>query len=637
MNAFQRGLQSILKVFGFSGRKPRHRPYRPEDHPDGDQNLAHAWSYYDNRMTLAQTRVEVYKEMEELDEDDITHEALTAFAEDATQPEPFTGRTVWVESQNLEVQQVLHQLFDAIELEDNIFTMTRSTCKSGDAFYQLITSEGDGVVGMEWMRPQQVERIQDVTGLLTGWHVYDSDIPATLEQPSMNAPETLGEHQLLPWDVVHFRLQGTRPNTDRTSLNTRGIVYGEPLLLAARRPFRRFRMAEDEMNLYRLLRAPDRDKFKIDTTGLNPGERWDYARTWYRQYKKRQFLDQQMQSADNWQKYGYHPRAVDADIYLATSEGSLTDIERQAGSANVGDIHDIDFLLRRVFSCIRLPKEYFGFDSEGWDQTKALAQKDIRTARTCKRIQRAVIIAITRVCQIHLSWRGMDPTLPQNDFIVKMTPMSLLEEQDRSELYNLRADLIDRLMELGEKVGLEKKPWAYFVIRTFGGFPETIAKEFLKNIKPEEAGGGGGGLGGGDLGLGDLGGGEGGLDLGGGGGGLDLGGAEEGGGGLDLGGEEAAAGGEEEGGVALESALRAFLRSDPKLRRLVEGLRLLKSRQHRDVIRSSERLAQHPLPLHGKNSITETRAAAARVLDEDDDDDEEREIADRIDAPEGDE
>ncbi len=587
MNAFQRGLQNLLRLFGFSGREPRKRPYSPED-PGMDGFVNQAWGYYNSRMELARTRIEIYREMDELDADDITHSALDAFAEDATQPDPFTGRTVWVESENLEVQSVLHQLFDAIELEDNIYTLTRSVCKSGDAFYQVIRTEGDGVVGMEFLRPEQVERMQDNDGLLTGFRVYETEIPSTLDQPGTHTLATEGQHDLAPWDVVHFRLQGSNPSTDRTDLRTRGVAYGEPVLLPSRRPFRRFRMAEDEMTMYRLLRGPDRDLFKIDCTGLNPGERWDYARNWYRQYKKRQFIDRQMQQADQSMKFEYHPRTIDADLFLPVTEGSLTAIERQPGSANVGDIHDIDFLLRRVFSTIRLPKEYFGFDSEGWDQTKALAQKDIRTARTCKRIQRAVIIGITRLAQIHLSWKGIDPTLPGNDFIVRMTPMTLLEEQDRAELYNLRADLVDRLIALGEKIGMDKKPWAYFVIRTFGGFPDTISKEFLKNIKPEEDAGGGG---------------FGGVDLGG-GGGLDLGGE---GGGLDLGGGGAAGGDEE--GIALESVLREMLTADPELKRLAEGLSRLRKRRSRDEIRSSQRLSKRlPLPTPKPTPIIEDEA-----------------------------
>lgn len=562
MNAFQRAMTGLRKVFGFYQMPKSKRPVQYSMSPEVEA-ANRAWQYYDARMSLAQTRIEVYKEMEEMDDDDIIHSALDAFAEDATQPDPFTSRTLWVESENIELQEIIHDFLDDIEYEDQIFSITRNVCKFGDDFEQVITAAGQGVIGVEWLDPKQVERLQDDDGRIVGWKVYEGEIPSTLDQPSpaMDSDQE-GEEVAAPWDIVHFRLLGGQRKSVRRDFFNRGVIYGQSAVFASRRVWRRFRMMEDSMMMYRVRRAPDRDIYYIDCTGLNPGEQWDHARRWYKEFKKRQYVNQ---VAGDY-KTEQNPLGHDEDIWLPIVEGRNTRIERQAGSTNIGDVHDMEFMVNRVFSTLRIPKEYFGFDSEGWDQNKALAQKDIRFARTCKRIQRAVVLGTTRLIQIHLALIGIDPTLEQNEFTVKMTPISLLEEQGRAELYGVRMDLIDKLISMGETLGLDNKKWAFYVVRTFGGFPESISKSMLKEIEPQAGGGGGGGLGGE---LGGLGGGE---ELGGelGGGeelGAELGGGEELGGELEVGGEEL--------GAELESAILA----DPELRHLVERFRFLTERR----------------------------------------------------------
>ena len=557
---FDLATKALLKLYGYWRPPKTTRPVPFEFDPDVEA-ANRAWQYYDARMSLAQTRIEIYKEMEEMDDDDIIHSALDAFAEDSTQPDPFTGRTVWVEGENLELLDTIHTWFDDVELEDQIFSITRGMCKYGDDFEQMITAARKGIVAIEWLDPKSVERFQDDEGRIAGWRVHDGEITSTIDQRQTTGGE---ETQTManPWDVVHFRLLGGQRQSQRQDYLNQGVAYGQPVVFASRRVWRRFRMMEDSMILYRQRRAPDRDIYYIDCTGLNPGEQWEHSRRWYKEFKKRQYINQ---AAGDY-KTELNPLAHDEDIFLPIVENRNTRIERQAGSANVGDVHDMEFMVNRVFSTLRIPKEYFGFDSEGWDQNKALAQKDIRFARTCKRIQRAVILGITRMIQIHLSLLGIDATLPQNEFEVRMSPISLLDEQGRAELYGVRMDLIDKLIGLGDTVGVDKPKWTYYVVRTFGGFPERVARTMLKNAGGEGGGGGGG---------------EEEEDLG-----LDMGDEEEGGGdlGLDTGDEE-----------GLDFELESLVRSNPDLKVLAEQFEQLQ-RKHKGVVFKSSQLRRQPLP-----------------------------------------
>ncbi|MFA5583775.1 MAG: portal protein, partial [Bacteriovoracaceae bacterium] len=90
---------------------------------------------------------------------------------------------------------------------------------------------------------------------------------------------------------------------------------------------------------------------------------------------------------------------------------------------------------------------------------------DVNFSPQLKRIQRATIIGYTRLIQIHLAWLGIDPDSPLNDFVVKMTPCSFLDELQRAQLLQVRATTMGILVDIAKALQVDDKALLPYLIK----------------------------------------------------------------------------------------------------------------------------------------------------------------------------
>jgi intein/homing endonuclease len=167
--------------------------------------------------------------------------------------------------------------------------------------------------------------------------------------------------------------------------------------------------------------------------------------------------------------------SLDEDIFIPTGEGSLTDVEMLSGSPQVGSVLDVEYMRKRLFSCLRIPPDYMGFaEAQGGLLGKSpLSDQDVQFARQEKRLQRAVMVGFAQIIQIDLALRGIDPQLDANEFRVHMCPVSFLDELQRAESAKVRAEIVQVLTPLGETLGVDKQVWTQYVMRV-SGFPSEL-------------------------------------------------------------------------------------------------------------------------------------------------------------------
>lgn len=394
----------------------------------------------------------------EMDYDDLVSSVLDAVTEDATQTDMISGRMLWISSDNQELQTLLMKFLDEMELEDKGPSIIREAAKFGDCFERVWYRRGEGVVGMEYMEPHRMSRYEE-QGRLRG---YTIDVPAEMHS---------NVELFNPWDYLHyFRAIGRlRPDSG----------YGDAWARPARRLWRKLQMVEDSIILYRLKMAPDRFVYYTDVGESSAAEAVEIIRMWRRALKKHVLY----QPDQGKLRVDQNPLAVDSDLFWPVKEGSTSRIEKLAGSANtMGEIHDYELLVKRLFSVLRAPPSYFGMKEEGAviDNGKSLAQQDVRWARGIKACQKSLTRGTTRLCQIHMAMLGIDPTDEDAQFEVQMAPVSYLEEQQRLEVFDLRSRAIDAISRvLTEVDGLDKKRWIGWLLWKFGGLSKGFLDQFV--------------------------------------------------------------------------------------------------------------------------------------------------------------
>jgi len=311
------------------------------------------------------------------------------------------------------------------------------------------------------------------------------------------------------------------------------LPYGSSVLESARRIWRQLILAEDAMLVYRIIRSPERRVFYIDVGNAMPGDVPNIIEQARTTLKSQEVVDKTAGRVD----LRYNPYSVDIDYFLpvrGTETG--TRIDTLPGGANTTAIEDVEYIQKKLFAALKVPKAYLGFE-EALSSKSNLAQEDIRFSRAIQQIQSIVISEFSKIAQVHLfanGYRGED----LSNFRIQLSNPSTMAQLQKLEI------LEKQLQTMSTAVSLEgaiPEVWMYKNIldMTDPQIEKTLLdrkNELIFKAKLEKLGTpdgeGGGGLGGG---------GGGGMG-GGGGGGLDFGIGDEGGDdelGDDAGSEEA--------------------------------------------------------------------------------------------------
>lgn len=94
--------------------------------------------------------------------------------------------------------------------------------------------------------------------------------------------------------------------------------------------------------------------------------------------------------------HNYHTFALESGVYIKNS--------------NLDQIADIEYLQRKLFTALRVPKSFLGFE-EAQGEGKNLAMQDIRFTRTINRIQQSIIMELNKIAIIHLYLLGLEDEL----------------------------------------------------------------------------------------------------------------------------------------------------------------------------------------------------------------------------------
>jgi len=372
-------------------------------------------------------RMARYSDFQEMEYTPEICSALDIYAEESVAPDEH-GNVLHIYSENPAVNSLLNELFyDTLNVNFNLTSWVRNMCKYGDFFLFNDVSPEQGVINVYPIAVNEIEREEG----------FDKDDPLAVRFRWM----TQGNQILENWQVSHFRILG----------NDAFLPYGTSVLEAARRIWRQLILIEDAMLVYRIVRAPDRRVFYIDVGNIPPEEIPNYMEQAQAQLKKNQVVDKSTGRVD----LRYNPLSVDEDYFLpvrGTATG--TKIETLAGGANAAAVEDVQYIQKKLFAALKIPKAYLGYD-EGLGAKATLSQEDIRFSRSINRIQRTILSELNKIAIIHLHAHGFDgPDLL--DFELKLTNPSTIAQQQKLELYNTKFTIAQSASGIE---GLVDKKW----------------------------------------------------------------------------------------------------------------------------------------------------------------------------------
>lgn len=357
-------------------------------------------------------RMSRYSDFSEMESTPEISAALDIYAEECVSPDA-KGQALHIYSENRKIQEILDQLFyETLNVEFNLGMWVRNLVKYGDFFLFNDVSPEYGIMNVFPISISEIEREEG----------FDPSDPMAVRFRWI----TQGNKILENWQISHFRLLG----------NDAFLPYGSSVLEAARRIWRQMILIEDAMLVYRVIRAPERRVFYIDVGNVPPEEVSNYLEQAKTSLKRSQIVDKTTGKVD----LRYNPLSVDEDYFLPVRGGeSGTRIDTLAGGQNAAAIEDVEYIQKKLFAALKIPKAYLGYDEEiGAKAT--LAQEDIRFSRNISRIQKTIVAELNKLAMIHLYAHGYEGD-DLVDFELKLSNPSSIAQQQKLELIRTRFEI----------------------------------------------------------------------------------------------------------------------------------------------------------------------------------------------------
>jgi hypothetical protein len=379
------------------------------------------------------TRIGAYSDFENMEFYPEIAATLDILMEESTTVND-VGRVLNIYSESPRVKGILEDLFfNRLDVHVALPMWIRNMTKYGDNFLFLNTDVKRGVTGVKQLPNFEIERREG--------GVYDM-ISANLNgiERGSNKDDKVKffwrgrDLEFMNWQVAHFRLLG----------DDRRLPYGTSVLEKARRIWKLLLLAEDAMLVYRITRAPERRVFKVYVGNLDDEDVQPYVNEIANRFKRAPIIDPKTGQID----VRYNQMANDQDYFIPVrEEGAAMPIETLQGAQNLDAIADIEYLQRKLFTALRVPKAFLGFDDPK-GEGKNLALLDIRFARTVNRIQQAVLQELNKIAIIHLVLSGLEDEI--DNFTLTMNNPSTQAEMLRIQNLQTKVTLVkDATSDIG--------------------------------------------------------------------------------------------------------------------------------------------------------------------------------------------
>ena len=439
--------------------------------------------------TAAQTRDQVYDLIDQMCEDPIVAAVLETYSEDATEYND-NGDIIWAESDNSDIQKFVTYLLTTMQVNKHAYEWVYSLCKYGDLYLRLYREsefDDEKFFGKKTKNKLnedlKIQAFKDndkyahyVEAVANPAEMFDLTrlgktigfIKAKTNFSNIKQDNLINFNYRYKFkksdifiysaaDFVHASLtDGVSRYTEEVKLflddedpnQVEGTSYqvkkGQSLLYNTFKIWRELSLLENSMLLNRITKSSIVRLINVEIGDMPKEQVGPHLQGIKALMEQKSAIN----TGNSISEYT-NPGPVENNIYVPTNNGKGAITTSQVGGdVNVSQIPDIEYFQNKYFGASRIPKQYFGLtdDGAGFSGGESLAIISSRYAKMVKRIQNALIQAITSVVNLMLLDKGLDTYV--NNFTIKMQPPTTKEEMDRRENMSSKIQIASDIMTL---------------------------------------------------------------------------------------------------------------------------------------------------------------------------------------------
>ncbi len=342
------------------------------------------FSWYTQVMKGSGSRLQRYTQYNAMDSDVDVSRALDTIAEEMSAKNEKTELPFDIHYQNddnLEVKEsivmtlkaALRHWNDIQDIDNRAFRIARYTVKFGDCFFRKVSDH------KKWLfiDPSNIIGIEiDEFGDIVNYHLRKGG----------HKNGQFQEVDVVPKEgMIHFTLSDDMGDS---------VPFGDSVLQPVVKAFRQLNLLEDSVVIYRVVRAPERRVFYLDTGNMPAHKAKQYLEGVKNEVRQKR-IPNSMDGQDKVDSV-YNPMSTAEDYFFGTSaNGRGSRVETLPGGEQLGEINDLKYFQDRVFRGLRVPTSYMkGQDAAGAqfnDGKVGIAYiEEMRFANFVKRLQNKI-------------------------------------------------------------------------------------------------------------------------------------------------------------------------------------------------------------------------------------------------------
>ena len=455
---------------------------------------------------LSQNRETLYQVLDTMAQDSTVAAILEIYAEDTTETNE-RGEIVWSESSDPNINKYITYLLKSLNVDKNMYKWVYSLCKYGDLYLKLFRhsdfedklfedSTSKSTLNEKFSRISDKEPQNEGINESILLKAYDSEdrlanfidmvpnpgemfeltkfgksyaylktnqLPTAVQQQNPVISSyylyKMRKRDLEIYNAVsfvHATLCDDTPrmpeqvqifyDNDLESDNsyTYKVNKGQSILYSSYKIWREMMLLENALLLNRLTKSSILRVIEVEVADM-PKER---VQPYLQRVKT--LVEQKTSISDGDRLTEYtNPGPMENNVYVPTRNGvGALNTQQIGGDINVKDIADIDYFKNKFYGSMKIPKQYLGDtdDATGFNGGTSLSIVSSRYAKTVKRIQSAMIQALTDCINILLIDRGLDSYV--NKFTLHMQPPVTQEEIDKRDNLSSEMSIVRDILDM---------------------------------------------------------------------------------------------------------------------------------------------------------------------------------------------
>jgi hypothetical protein len=308
-----------------------------------------------------------------------------------------------------ELKKEFGKFINVYDLEHKGWGYCRQFLIEGELFFENIVHskrEDYGIIGVLNIPGELINPVYDnVQNNVIQNFVFQKPISLTevnpaggLAQPRSNvSPVNSLQQQIIT-------LQGNQITYIHSGMWNEDMSIRIPFIENCRRAYKQLSLLEDAIVIYRMVRAPERLKFKIDVGNMPPAKAEAYLKQLMQQYWNKQTYNSNASSpgAGNI----YNPQSMLDSYWFAKRTGEQgSDVETMQGGANLGQLDDLMYFVNKLYTSLKVPLTRLN-PNEPFRDGSEILRAELKFAKFIIQLQQQFASGLKQAFITHLKLRG---------------------------------------------------------------------------------------------------------------------------------------------------------------------------------------------------------------------------------------